>query len=58
MPTQVEQHEMKTDAKIDMLHQAGMFSSPVKRGALPVSSDEAEEEDVEMSLVRLLSFNH
>jgi kinesin family protein 20 len=43
---------MKTDAKIDMLHQSGLFSSPVKRTA-PVrnSSDISEEEDVEMSLV-------
>jgi kinesin family protein 20 len=43
---------MKTDAKIDMLHQSGLFGSPVKR-AQPRSpaSDSSEEEDVEMSLV-------
>ncbi|KAF9535482.1 P-loop containing nucleoside triphosphate hydrolase protein [Crepidotus variabilis] len=47
-----EQHELKTDAKIDMLHQSGLFGSPVKGGKRPVIEDDiSEEEDVEMSLI-------
>jgi kinesin family protein 20 len=50
---EVQQNEMKTDAKIDMLHQSGLFGSPVKRRQPPsTQSDLSEEEDVEMSLVR------
>ncbi|KAF9269962.1 kinesin-domain-containing protein [Marasmius fiardii PR-910] len=55
---EVEQNEVKTDAKIDMLHQSGLFASPIKKRQLQVESDEEEdldeeeEEDVEMSLVR------
>ncbi|KAJ7770894.1 kinesin-like protein [Mycena maculata] len=51
---EVEQNEMKTDAKIDMLHHSGLFGSPVKpRVPQPRSaaSDVSEEEDVEMSLI-------
>jgi len=54
---EVEQNESKTDAKIDMLHQSGLFASPVKRRQPQpqLDSDEEqdseEEEDVEMSLV-------
>jgi len=45
-----------TDAKIDMLHQSGLFGSPVKRPAAALSNileDEQEEEDVEKSLVSI-----
>ena len=50
------QHELKTDAKIDMLHQSGLFASPVKQPTMmPHVAEEQEEEDeeiVERSLVR------
>ncbi|KAF7367299.1 Kinesin-like protein [Mycena sanguinolenta] len=46
---EVRANEMKTDAKIDMLHQSGLFGSPVKRRQ--PESDLSEEEDVEMSLI-------
>ncbi|KAL0578476.1 hypothetical protein V5O48_003525 [Marasmius crinis-equi] len=56
---EVEQNEVKTDAKIDMLHQSGLFTSPMKRRPMPqpqLDSDEdqdsEEEEDVEMSLIQ------
>jgi hypothetical protein len=49
-PLQWEQNELKTDAKIDMLHQSGLFGSPVKMARQPVDNM-SEEEDVEMSLV-------
>jgi kinesin family protein 20 len=46
---------MKTDAKIDMLHQSGLFGSPVKQSHLDAvdvgSSLSEEEQDVEVSLV-------
>ena len=47
------QHELKTDAKIDMLHQSGLFASPVKQPtAMPhVAEEEQDEESVERSLV-------
>jgi len=46
---------MKTDAKIDMLHQSGLFGSPVKGGQRQVDYDiSEEEEDVEMSPVYFL----
>ncbi|KAJ6604199.1 kinesin-like protein [Mycena vulgaris] len=49
---EVEQNEMKTDAKIDMLHQSGLFGSPVKRQQpRSAASDISEEDDVEMSLI-------
>ncbi|KAF7340043.1 Kinesin-like protein [Mycena venus] len=48
---EVQANEMKTDAKIDMLHQSGLFGSPVKRRQ-PPASDLSEEEDVEMSLIK------
>ncbi|KAJ6626900.1 P-loop containing nucleoside triphosphate hydrolase protein [Mycena sp. CBHHK59/15] len=48
---EVEQNEMKTDAKIDMLHQSGLFGSPVKRAVPQCPSETSEEEDVEMSLI-------
>ncbi|KAJ6501609.1 kinesin-like protein [Mycena vitilis] len=49
---EVQQNEMKTDAKIDMLHQSGLFGSPVKRSQAPsTAGDLSEEEDVEMSLI-------
>ena len=49
----MERNEMKTDAKIDMLHQAGLFGSPMKvrTAAAHHTYSEDEEEDVEMSLV-------
>ncbi|KAK7064608.1 kinesin-like protein [Favolaschia claudopus] len=48
---EVQANEMKTDAKIDMLHQSGLFGSPVKRRP-PPPSELSEEEDVEMSLIK------
>ncbi|KAG6868545.1 hypothetical protein C0993_001241 [Termitomyces sp. T159_Od127] len=47
----LEQNELKTDAKIDMLHRSGLFASPVKR-QIPHNppSEISEEVDVEMSL--------
>ncbi|KAG7098944.1 hypothetical protein E1B28_000834 [Marasmius oreades] len=50
---EVEQNEVKTDAKIDMLHQSGLFASPVKKRQLQVDSDDESEEgeDDEMSLI-------
>lgn len=53
---QLERNELKTDAKIDMLHKAGLFGSPIKKApALPPPSNlsEQEEEDVEMNLVNV-----
>ncbi|KAJ7275485.1 P-loop containing nucleoside triphosphate hydrolase protein [Mycena haematopus] len=47
---EVQANEMKTDAKIDMLHQSGLFGSPVKRRQ--PDSELSEEEDVEMSLIK------
>ncbi|KAF9458348.1 P-loop containing nucleoside triphosphate hydrolase protein [Collybia nuda] len=50
---ELEQNELKTDAKIDMLHQSGLFGSPAKK-AQPrrVSNDTLEEEnDVEECLI-------
>jgi kinesin family protein 20 len=48
----LEQNELKTDAKIDMLHQYGLFSSPTKKPAQYNINDEiSEEEDIENSLV-------
>ncbi|KAF8640512.1 hypothetical protein AX17_000174 [Amanita inopinata Kibby_2008] len=54
--TELAQHELKTDAKIDMLHQSGLFGSPVKRMTNSKTwsnlVDETEEEDdVEGSLI-------
>lgn len=53
--SELEQNELKTDAKIDMLHKAGLFGSPMKqqRRSVVTFSDEEEEEaaDVEMSLM-------
>ncbi|KAK7041945.1 hypothetical protein VNI00_008927 [Paramarasmius palmivorus] len=51
---EVEANEVKTDAKIDMLHQSGLFASPVKRTQPQQhwSSDEEDEDDVEMSLIQ------
>ncbi|KAK7468596.1 hypothetical protein VKT23_003100 [Stygiomarasmius scandens] len=49
----IEQNEMKTDAKIDMLHQSGLFGSPVKKPSRLVEEDlsEEEEEEVDRSLI-------
>ncbi|EKM83490.1 hypothetical protein AGABI1DRAFT_50654 [Agaricus bisporus var. burnettii JB137-S8] len=54
--SELEQNEIKTDAKIDLLHKAGLFGSPMKlqRHSLPTFSDDEEDEeaaDVEMSLL-------
>ncbi|KDR84859.1 hypothetical protein GALMADRAFT_52618, partial [Galerina marginata CBS 339.88] len=51
--SEFEQNELKTDAKIDMLHQSGLFGSPTKAARHVVVNDDIseEEEDVEMSLV-------
>ncbi|TFK41288.1 P-loop containing nucleoside triphosphate hydrolase protein [Crucibulum laeve] len=54
--SELEQNEMKTDAKIDMLHQSGLFGSPAKKQQRTVikattEEEEEEEEDVEMSLI-------
>ncbi|RDB29118.1 Kinesin-like protein KIF20B [Hypsizygus marmoreus] len=50
---ELEQNELKTDAKIDMLHQSGLFGSPVKKSQnrRPLSDLSEEENDVEMSLI-------
>jgi len=44
---------MKTDAKIDMLHQSGLFGSPNKANRRTMVDDDMSEEeiDIEMSLV-------
>lgn len=53
---------MKTDAKIDMLHQSGMFNSPMKSSRNVYASHEEdlseEEDDVENSLVSVTSDEH
>jgi hypothetical protein len=50
---QFEANELKTDAKIDMLHQSGLFGSPNKANRRVIVEDDISEEegDVEMSLV-------
>lgn len=55
--SEMERNEMKTDAKIDMLHQGGLFASPMKTRPTYAESYESEdeEEDVEMSLVECAS---
>lgn len=55
----LEQNELKTDAKIDMLHRSGLFASPVKRQIVhcPPSEISEEEGNVEMSLVSRLFFS-
>ncbi|KAG6888767.1 hypothetical protein C0992_007558 [Termitomyces sp. T32_za158] len=47
------QNELKTDAKIDMLHRSGLFASPVKKQIIhsPPSEISEDEADVEMSLI-------
>ena len=52
---QWEQNELKTDAKIDMLHRSGLFGSPEKASRRPVVEDDVSEaeSDAETSLVRL-----
>ena len=47
---QWEQNELKTDAKIDMLHKSGLFGSPEKASRRPVVVDNISE--AETSLVR------
>ncbi|KAJ7456551.1 kinesin-like protein [Mycena latifolia] len=53
LQNEVQQNEMKTDAKIDLLHQSGLFGSPVKRpqARSAAASDISEEDDVELSLI-------
>ncbi|KAF8632631.1 hypothetical protein AX15_001831 [Amanita polypyramis BW_CC] len=50
---ELEQHELKTDAKIDMLHQSGLFGSPIKQTTVlsNVTEEDQDEEDVERSLI-------
>ncbi|KAF5375059.1 hypothetical protein D9758_000107 [Tetrapyrgos nigripes] len=52
---EIEQNELKTDAKIDMLHQSGLFASPVKKPTRPIaddiSEDEEDEEEIDRSLI-------
>ncbi|KAF5392517.1 hypothetical protein D9757_002193 [Collybiopsis confluens] len=54
---EIEQHEAKTNAKIDMLQRSGQVGSPIKR-APPQrvrddsTEEEGEEEDVELSLIQ------
>ncbi|KAM6497998.1 kinesin-like protein KIF23 [Amanita muscaria] len=53
LTSELEQQELKTDAKIDILHQSGLFTSPLKRptATLPdLLEEDQEEEDVERSL--------
>jgi kinesin family protein 20 len=45
----LEQNELKTDAKIDMLHQAGFFGSP-EEPPYDSNESESEKESVELSL--------
>ncbi|KAJ3513053.1 hypothetical protein NLJ89_g3159 [Agrocybe chaxingu] len=54
MMAEFEQNELKTDAKIDMLHQSGLFGSPAKTTRRPLYQEDMseEEEDIEMSLVQ------
>ncbi|KIM48329.1 hypothetical protein M413DRAFT_440050 [Hebeloma cylindrosporum] len=49
-----EANELKTDAKIDMLHQSGLFGSPNKANRRTIAEDDIseEEDDIEMSLVQ------
>ncbi|KIK70421.1 hypothetical protein GYMLUDRAFT_32426 [Collybiopsis luxurians FD-317 M1] len=52
---EIEQHEAKTDAKIDMLQRSGNLRSPTKRAPhqhFGDDSSEEEEEDVELSLIQ------
>lgn len=49
---ELEQQEAKTDAKIEMLHHAGMFTPYGHKRVGIALEDVEEEEDVEMSLVR------
>ncbi|KAF8905454.1 P-loop containing nucleoside triphosphate hydrolase protein [Gymnopilus junonius] len=50
--TELERNELKTDAKIDMLHQSGLFGSPTKASRqLFVNDCISEEKDIEMSLI-------
>jgi kinesin family protein 20 len=43
---------MKTDAKIDMLHQSGLFGSPSKKTVrYGVNDGTSDEEDIEASIV-------
>ncbi|KAG6891054.1 hypothetical protein C0995_014143 [Termitomyces sp. Mi166 len=49
---ELEQNELKTDAKIDMLHRSGLFASPVKKQTVRRPPSEiSEDEEVEMSLI-------
>ncbi|KAG6817626.1 hypothetical protein H0H87_006254 [Tephrocybe sp. NHM501043] len=50
---ELEQNELKTDAKIDMLHQSGLFGSPMKQRQVvrPPSNLSEEEDDAEQSLI-------
>lgn len=50
---QVEQNEMKTDAKIDMLHKSGLFgksTSKPKPRKSNISEDTEDEEEVDFSM--------
>lgn len=50
--SEVEQNELKTDAKIDLLHRSGFIGrSPMKAGKRSQTTEELEENDVEMNLV-------
>ncbi|KAK2462014.1 hypothetical protein APHAL10511_006477 [Amanita phalloides] len=51
--SELERHELKTDAKIDMLHQSGLFASPMKQFTIlpPVPEDEQDEDYVEQDLI-------
>jgi len=40
---QVERSDRRLDAKIDMLHQAGLFSSPQKHQDIAEESEESDE---------------
>lgn len=54
---QVEQNEMKTDAKIDMLHKSGLFGKGVskpktRKSNISEDTEDDEEVDFSMSIVR------
>ncbi|TFK76778.1 kinesin-domain-containing protein [Pluteus cervinus] len=56
LTSELERNEMKTDAKIDMLHQAGLFASPTKKATKveeesDLSDLSDEEQIVENSLI-------
>jgi hypothetical protein len=50
---QVERNERKMDAKIDMLHQAGLIGSPQKRLEIVEEAEGSSENEDEVSSSRI-----